>query len=180
MKDLLRASALVALVMAATGVGPAGDIVFELHDVKMSRAGRDAGTLTGSFTTDRAMKRVRSIDIESDAKDLGALASAATRYNDDLLPAASVSSTPGLFRVGADPSRELLLGFAGGLRASGESSILVDVSRETHTTGGDRVVTSGYVRATTAGMSAPSPIAMGAVAIGAAGLAARRCRRRAA
>ncbi|WP_337175860.1 PEP-CTERM sorting domain-containing protein [Paludisphaera sp.] len=179
MRNLLRASVLTVLALASTAGRSSADIVFELRDVNLSFVGMDAGTLTGSFTTNDARTEVLSIDIQTEARSFGggAWTFTAMHYDDSYLPDASVNASPGLFEVVIGASSEIRLNFNGGLNASGDSPIFANVSYETQPTGGNRVVSSGYVTATTAAaVPEPSSIAMGAVAIGAAGLAVRRRR----
>jgi hypothetical protein len=178
MKYLLRAAALAAVVLFASPARSSADIVFDLQGVNLSFGGQDAGTLTGSFTTDDTLTEVFAINLMTEARSFGggAWTFAAMHYDDAYLSDASVTGSPGLFEIVIGASQELRLNFSGALQPSGNTPIFANVSYETQPSGGNRVVTSGFVTATTAAVPEPSSIAMGAVAIGVVCLAGRRRR----
>lgn len=179
MKTLVRASVLTLLVLSSTYVRSSADIVYTLHDVQLKDMyGASAGTLTGTFTLNDARDSLLAANIVAPA-------TTGLNYNFSEVNYTQAGSVyegflPNSFRIDVSGSQyELQLVFASPLSTSGITNFITNgPSSEHQWTAGNRLVTSGWVTASTGAVPEPSAIAMAAIAAGAGLATALRARRR--
>lgn len=175
MKYLFRASALTALILAASAGRSSAGVLYTLNNVNLVVGATSAGTLSGTFTLNNALNALEAVNLTSTQATVGAFTFAQTTYTLGN-STAYVALLPNSFRLTITGTNQLDLSFVGGLTTVGTFQIDT-TSNENQTAAGNRTVASGSV---TSAVPEPSSIVMAAVALGMGGLFARRRRRAAA
>ena len=179
MKNLVRASVLTLLVLSSTYARSSAAIVYTLHDVQLKDMyGESAGALTGTFTLNDARDSLLAANIV--APETTGLTFNFAEVNYTQAGSVHEGFLPDSFRIDLSGSQyELQLVFASPLSTSGITNFITNgPSSEHQWNAGNRLVTSGYVTASSGAVPEPSAIAMAAVAAGAGLATALRARRR--
>lgn len=181
-KSLFRISALSAAILMASSAQSSAGVLFTLHDVRLAVGqGVFAGDLTGTFTLSDDLKKLEAAEITSSAdKTNGHSTFHSTAYTKGEAVYVYDAQLPNNFQLWLGTGDQLKLSFTKALDVAGKVYFHAD-SFEWQ--GGPmRYVSEGWVSAVPDGPGAPgavpepSSIAMATIAMGAAGLLARRRR----